>query len=342
MAWLEHKLDSLKKTIVGERPVEFTYVPEIPVHEVPNTGQDFEPDECYVSLYVESLRLERARRFGTRFNGLVYSMVTLAREWESTAKLTAVSKPDRLSELDDSGIGKVITVTKEMMAPTAYRGGAVSLELGLFSVKSGNVLSPILDYVVKVSETAGISSVTAVKPFIPLVVGGMNLIAGVGNDTALEVGVDTDLSLKKSGVSAIIATDKTDIDHDQLELKKDGTLLHKGEALTCGYVTFSFRKADEKADYGEIQELTDRFAELKTAIRSGNKRDANAAFRTFKLTSLTSPDLITADANRLVTKARALLDAAFAPTANVDRHSVSPEPAEALGRDCLYDLNLYD
>lgn len=342
MSWLGNKLDSLKKSIAGEPPLELTYVPVIPVHQVPKTDLDLDPDECYVSLYLESLRLERARRFGTRFNGLVYSMVSMTREGETKANLTAVSKPDGLSELDKSGIGKVITVSKEMMAPTAYRGGAVSLELGLFAVKAGDVLSPILNYVVKVSETAGISSVSAMKPFIPLVVDGMDLIAGVGNDTALEVGLDTDLSLKKSVVLAIIAKDKKEIDQSQLELKQDGTLKHKGEPLKCGYATFSFRKDTEKADYGEIQELADRMVEFKTAVRSGKKGDARAALKSFKLTALTSPDLIQADARRLVAKVTAEFVEAFSPTARVASFPAVETAEPMSGRELLYALKLYE
>lgn len=77
MGWLGRKLDDLMRTIAGEPPVAFSYVPSIPTHEVPDTGHSLDPDECYISLYLESLRLERARRFGTIFNGLVYSIVSL-------------------------------------------------------------------------------------------------------------------------------------------------------------------------------------------------------------------------------------------------------------------------
>src|SRR6202035_3635131 len=89
--------------------------------------------------------------------------VTLPREGEQRAQRTAVSKPDKLAELDKGSLDRVITVSKQMMGPTAFRGGPVSLEFGLFSVKSGNLLSPILDYVARVSETAGISYVGAIK-----------------------------------------------------------------------------------------------------------------------------------------------------------------------------------
>jgi hypothetical protein len=129
-----------------------------------------------------------------------------------------VSKPQKLAELDKGSLGRVITVSKKMMGPTAFRGGTVSLEFGLFSVKSGNSFTSILDYVSKVCATAGISYVGAIKPFVPLIIEGMDLIAGQVQDTALEVGVDTDLTLATSGLAAIIARPKESIRPDmQLE-----------------------------------------------------------------------------------------------------------------------------
>src|SRR5207249_8602919 len=96
-----------------------------------------------------------------------YSFVTLSREGDTKAEFAAVSKPDKLAELDSQSLDKVITVSKQMMGAVPWRGGTLGLEVGLFSVKKGNLLSPVLDYVTKVSSTAGASFVGAVKPFLP-------------------------------------------------------------------------------------------------------------------------------------------------------------------------------
>ena len=197
---------------VGAPPIELTFVPSIPAPGIPGIGEAIEPDSCYIELYLESLRLARARKFATRFHGIAYSFVTLPREGEERAQLAAISKPQKLAELDEGSLDRVITVSKQMMGPTAFRGGPVSLEFGLFSVKSGNLLTPLLDYITRVSSIAGISYVGAIKPFVPLITEGMDLIAGQLQDTALEVGVDTDLDLANSCVAAIISSPKGSID----------------------------------------------------------------------------------------------------------------------------------
>ena len=146
------------------------------------------------------MRLERARRFATRFNGVVYSFTSLPREGDAKAQFAAVSKPDKLSELDKNSRQGDYRIQADDCS-VAWRGGPLSLEIGLFSVKAGNLLTPILEYVTKVSSTAGISFVGAVKPFLPLITQGMDLIAGQQDDTELEVALDTDAALTVSGAS---------------------------------------------------------------------------------------------------------------------------------------------
>jgi hypothetical protein len=334
MGWLGARLKQFVSTVAGAPPVELTYISSVPSEDVPGLTGEIKADECYVELYLESLRLEQARRLATKFNGVVYSFVTLSREADNRAQLSAISKPEKLTELDENSVDRVITVSKQMMGATPYRGGAISFELGLFSVKSGNLLSPVLNYVTKVSQAAGISYVGAIKPFLPLITEGMDLLTAQTKDTVLEVGVDTDFSPTIGTVMAIIARPPAEIDAFRLLLAKDGRLMHKGEALKCGYATFSLRSVTQKADYGEIPELKERIAAIQAAIRSNSEKDARAAYTAFRLACITSPDLIPADSKSLIAKVKAKLDNAFDPTA-----SIGTANDEA---DSLSDLKLYD
>src|SRR3972149_4572237 len=311
MGWLGNKLKKRARDVAGAPPVELAFVPSVSARGIPGVGEAIEPDSCYIELYLESLRLARARVFATRFHGVAYSFVTLPREGEQRAQLTAVSKPEKLAELDASSLDRVITVSKQMMGPTAFRGGPVSLEFGLFSVKRGNLLTPLLDYITRVSAAAGISYVGAIKPFLPLITEGMDLIAGQVQDTALEVGVDTDLVLATSCVAAIIARPKGSIDPEKLSLDGDRRLLLDGEPLRWGYATVSLRRTLEKSDYGEIPELKERYAAIQSAIRSNKEKDALDALTAFRLAALASPDLIPSDARKLVEKVKQKVTEAF-------------------------------
>ena len=337
MGWLGNKLKELAGAVAGAPPIELIFVPTVPASGIPGIGESIEPDSCYIELYLESLQIERARVFATRFHGVAYSFVTLPREGEQRAQLTAVSKPEKLAELDSGSLNRVITLSKQMMGPTAFRGSPVSLEFGLFSVKSGNLLTPLLDYVTSVSATAGISYVGAIKPFVPLITQGMDMISGQVQDTALEVGVDTDLTLTTSCVAAVIARPKGSINQAKLSLDSDRRLLLDGQPLNCGYATFSLRRTLVKSDYGEIPELKERYAAVQSAIKSNKEKDARDALTAFRLAAIASPDLIPSDARRLVAKVKAKVDEAFTASAAVGLMGLREETEETLSNIGLYE-----
>ena len=335
MGWLAGTLQRITKEVAGAPPINFTFVPSIAAPAMSGIGEPMEPDSCYIELYLESLRLAQARRFATRFHGVVYSFVSLPREGGPRAQFAAISKPEKLADLDNHSLDRVITVSRQMMGPAAFRGGPVSLEFGLFSVKSGNLLSPVLDYITKVSATAGNSYVGAIKPFVPLITEGMDLIAGQTQDAALEVGLDTDLDLTNSWVSAIIALPKGTLDPAKLSLDTDRTLLLDGKPLACGYAVFSLRRTLEKADYGEIPELKELYSAVIAAIKSAKEKDTRDALTAFRLAAIASPDLIPSDAQKLAEKVRRKVTAAFPPggTAAVG--------SEALQDERLSEIELY-
>lgn len=306
MGWLGNVLHK----VAGSSQVEMTLL-GIDNPAPAGFGDPITPDECYVELYVESLRLKQARRFATKFNGVVYSFVSLAREGDANAEFAAASKPEKLAQLDAGSLDKVITVSKQMLAAVPWRGGNFSLQLGLFSVKSGNLLTPIIDYVTRVSSVAGISFVGVVKPFVPLITEGMDLIAGQKDDTAIEVAIDADIALQRSGIYAIIAAPKGSIAGQLSVDAADRKLLVDGHPLERAYCVFSIRRTLQKADYGEIPELKERYAAVQAAIKGNKIKDAQDALTAFRLATIASPDLISSDARRLVAKAEQKVKDAF-------------------------------
>jgi hypothetical protein len=331
-------LGNLLKKIRGEAPTELILVPSVPVSGMSGIGDPIVVDECYIELYVESLRLERARRFATKFDGAVYSFVSLSRDGQERSELAAVSKPNKLAELDKKSLGNVITVSKQMMGAVPWRGGTIGLEVGLFSIKRGNVLTPVLDYVDKVSSTAGISFVGAVKPFLPLIKDGVDLLAGQQQDTEIEVALDTDMALTMTCVLAMIDAPKGSLDPSKVTLDpNDRRLLLSGKPLDKGYFVLSIRKTEQKTDFGEIPELKEKYAAIQAAIRANKQTEAEDALTAFRLATIVSPDLITKDAAALVEKARKKLEAAFV-RGPISR-STRGASIEALSEIGLYPRN---
>ena len=97
---------------------------------------------------------------------------------------------------------------------------------------------------------------------------------------------------------------------------------------------FSIRRTLQKADYGEIPELNERYAAVQVAIKGNKIKDAQDALTAFRLAAVASPDLISSDAKRLVAKAEQKVKDAF-PAGGV---SLTPTAAKI---ESLSDIGLY-
>ena len=335
MGWLR----DLVGRISGAKATDWTLLDSLPDPGLGIAGLPITPDECYVELYVESLRLEKARRFATTFHGLIYSFASLAREGAERAELASVTKPQNLAALGVQDLGRVITVSKRVMGAMPWRGNPLGLELGLFSVKSGGLLTPLVNYITRISDQAGISVVTRLNPFIPLVLEGLDLIAGQADASEIELAIDTDLSLSESRFCALIALPKGSVDGQGLTVDAhDRKLLLNGKPLEAAYCVFSIRASRTNPGWGEIPALKAAYADFARAITSGRHREAEEALAAFNRQVIVSPDLIPADRERLKEKARADLKDAFPGGGQ----SAPTGLRERFASRTLADLNLYD
>ena len=308
MGWLNKLLDK----IAGVAPTDWTLLDRLPDPGFGIAGKAILPDQCYIELYVESLRLEKARRFATTFHGVIYSFASLAHEGANRAELASMTKPQNLATLDPNNLDRVITLSKRIMGAMPWRGDPFGLELGLFSVKSGNLLTPLVNFVAKVSDKAGISVLTKIDQFAPLITEGLDMIAGQTDDTAIELAIDTDLSLSDSRLCALIALPKGAIDSADLTIDaRDRKLLKNGKPLSAAYCVFSIRCTDRNSDWGKIASLRESYADFIRAVTSGKHRDAEEALAAFNRHVIVTPDLISVDKDRLRAKARADLQSAF-------------------------------
>ena len=335
MGWLKDLIDR----IMGVAPTDWTLAELLQDPGLGIAGKAVEPDKCYIELYVESLRLEKARRFATTFHGVVYCFASLARYGNKRAELASVTKPQNLEKMESDDLGRVITVSKRVMGAIPWRGNPLGLELGLFAIKSGNLLTPLIEYITKISSKAGISVVTQFDPFLPLISEGLDMIAGQTDDTEIELAINTDVSLTESRICALVAIPKNKINTADLTIDStDRKLLHNGKPLDAAYCVFSIRYNDRNPDWGEIPALQNAYADIKRAILSGKHKEAEEAFSGFNRQLIVCPDLISTDKKRLKDKVLADLHDAFPGGGQSAKRNVKERYKERI----LSDLNLYD
>ncbi|MTH60051.1 hypothetical protein [Paracoccus litorisediminis] len=317
---------------------QFMVVRDLKCHRLGITGSEIKADTCYIEIYLESLRIKNVRKFATSFHGVVYAYANLAREGDNSAEFAAVTTPKGLALLDPNNLDRVITMSKLLFGPTPWRGGVLRLELGLFSVRQTNLMSGVLDLVGKIADQVGVSFVSLAKPFLPLVREGMDLIAGQAEDSAIEVALNTDLSLSKGEAIAVIAVEDGVLDLNEISMDPyTSALLYEGMPLKESYFVFSIRSTKQKADYAEIPELKAAYASIVEAIRDGTPDAADVALHAFRRTAIISPDLITEDRNLIVEKASMKVKEAFSRGFVPSSRPTAGDTPQSLG-----DLRLYN
>ncbi len=333
MGWIKN----LVETIKGKQAIDWTFVEGISVAGSPIEGKPIEPDKCYVELYVDSLKLGRTRKFATTFNGVVYAFAHTARQGDVASKLSAVTQPQEIMNVGATDLNNVITFSKRMFKVIPWRGDPLDLELGLFSVKTGNIASEIADYVVRLSNTIAPGITSTFDPLLPLVTEGLDMMAGQTEQVELELAVDTSLQLQAGKHYALIRLPRNEIDPSKLSVAAGGRILHDGRDIDASYCLFSIRPRRDNPEWGTIEDLRKLFDQLKTAILGGKHSDAEDAMAAFRRAVVICPDLITEDKKKVIAMAAEQMELAFAGGAISARRG-DEKPLENMS---LADLPLY-
>lgn len=331
MNWIKKFL----QTVAGKETTDWTFIEDIGADDA--ADEPVTPDECYVELYVESFKLSHERKFLTTFDGVVYAFIETSRKGEKPAKLSAVTKPQEISQIGTAELNKIITVNKRLFKVIPWRGNPLDLELGLFSVNSGNVASNIADYVVRLSNTISPGLTGSIDPFLPLVSEGLDLLAGQSDDVELELAINTSLELNKSKKYALVQAPAKSVDKNNYSLSSEQGLLYKNEKVNDSYCVFSIRARADNPDWGAIESIRTSFANLKKAISGGEKSEADDALAGFRQQVLICPDLIYNDQLKLIKEAKNLVSLAFDSSITAGKLQVVDFEKLELDSLALYD-----
>lgn len=260
-----------------------------------------EKDSGYISVFLRSTRIVNVRKGWTKFYPVVHSYTALPRADGGKAEFQVVTSPSRLAELDADHLDNVIIVNQRLLGPTPFRGGDLSIELGLFSVKSSDMAKPFLGVLEEMAMAAGVAFVSVAKPFTAPLKKGLDLLMGC-SDLHLEVGLKTTLDKPSLGDFVVIGAKRDDMKLDQLKVAPDFKLVDVGGKAIQDYpyFIFSIEVSESRSDWFSIPEIADVHNELHNAVRKGKRTDAEELFNIFKRTALTCPDLLPKDAERLV------------------------------------------
>ena len=286
-----------------ERTEDWTYG-FLPAERTPYglTKESIKPRESYINVHLQSLRITHVRRGLNKFFGAVHSYIALPHMREGLAEYLVFTTPERLKDIDAPNIDNVIQLRRRLLGPTPYQGGDVEMELALFSIKSGEMTGPFLAVLEFLSESAGVSFLSVIVPYVAPLKEGVKLLAKMSGSSSLEIGLNATQPHLETGCYVILRAPRKEIKLEELQLRDDGHLLDPSGNLIADYpyLVFTIEATQEKDDWFNIPELKQAYAVVQEAIEADQIEDAQLALKMFRRTALFSPDLLRKDAERIV------------------------------------------
>jgi hypothetical protein len=317
-------------------PVEWIFLPLSVISDaLPPSADD---DEYYITIDLGSMRIPQATRSYAKLYGAVHSFISVPTFLSSkNAQFRVVTTPANLKNIDGANLDRVLQINKRLLGPIPYRGGRLTLEIGLYSVKSADLLDQYLGLLQEMSDAAGVAYVKSALPFVGLLKKGIDLITGNAKESTLEIGLSTELEKPSLGWYLVMAAPKDVVNPGELKVDPaDSRLLdEKGKPyVKYPYMLFNVSASLRRSDWFQIPELVDPHTKLRQALLDNDLVRAGKLLEQFSLIAKTCPDLLKADAIRISEELKKRYDIKV-PRGVVTAKKEGPDIGE------LRDLNIY-
>lgn len=291
--------------ILRKRTEDWIYA-ELAPDQVPppaHTG-DVDPEAAYLSVFLRSARVVDVRRGLKSFYGVVHSTIKLPHR-AGDATFSVVVAPTALRDIDANRLDRVIQLNQRLLGPVPYVGGDLELEVGLFSVATADLVAPYLELLETLSRTAGVAFISAALPFVGPIVQGINLLAGGGDDTILEIGLSTTHVPPRQGHFVVVRAPKGSLEVADLRVDAADSRLVDGAGRPLGeypYIVLEIRADPQRDDWRQIPELKAADEAIAREYRAGRREETEEALVAFRRIARTCDDLLLEDGERLAQK----------------------------------------
>jgi hypothetical protein len=320
--WFEQAKNYVYSKLLPEQVTKQQQIDNISIH----------PDSLYVSIFLISFSIPYLRRGSGKYFGAVHSFISIPHKSGQNAQFNMFISPDNLKEIDSSRVDRILVGKHRLLGPIPYRGGDIKLELGLFSIKSSDLAGPFLKILQNMASVAGVNSVNVAIPFVKPILDGINDLAEAGH-AVLEIGQIDTLNKPTTGYFIIIQAQEGTINISKIRLEQDAKLYDSNGLVKFPYLVYSVEVSDRRADWFSLPELVSAYEKIVQATRYGDISRAEEAFKSFKMVTLTSHDLLIEDAEKLVSKVEEELKRIFPAQTT----SINPKPILKN----LSDIDLY-
>jgi hypothetical protein len=262
---------------------------------------------------LRSLYLPVKRQGFKKYYGTVYSSVRVGSDG---TKFQKFSTPTDLQALDSTAVDKVVIMNQPILEFARYRQGQdLLLEIGLFKVLEEDKVRPIIDFLGKTSQRAGVSFVGNALPLLGVLEDGYKLLTAYLPDQSLQVGLSR--SLNQAMTILIIAADQNAVDEKELIIEKDGNVKYEGSNLVdYAYFVIDVLRVSERSDWRSIPELAKCYDEIQNEVKKSTPdyKLIDHMINQFRRVALVSDDLVEDDATRIADKVAQIVKKAVPTT----------------------------
>lgn len=304
MTWFSKIFQKAREVVVKEGE-DYVLAELTKDNGVADQPSDLVRDQDYVTIDLRSSRIVDVRKWTGKFYGSAHARISYYHDRAGQVELQQVIVP-KLGELDVLNVDRFIVVDKPIVGPVPYKG-RMSMELGLFSVKGGDLAGPYLDLLNSLASVSGVSFLAAAKPFVEPLQKGADLLFGNSDQATLEVGVDKTWDQMRTGTWLVIRGPKSQVDVSKLRVDLSDGKVTDGAGKpykAYPYMVFKIGRSRQRDDWMLIPELKSAWDGIYMAVQSGQANEAEVRLKTFIQVARLSPDLVPDDANRLADKAR--------------------------------------
>jgi hypothetical protein len=289
----------------------------------PNTG--------YAHVMLRTMRVPYSRKGWKAHSAATHCFSQLQYGGDARASFHSLATPAKLRDLDPAHAPRIELRDARLLGPVPYRGGDLTLELGLFSIQT-DLAAPYLALLGKVAEVSGVGFVTRALALADVFRDGIERLHSQA-DACLEVGVTNTFSELRTGCYVLVgASTKT---MKLADLRVDaGTLMHGATPVTEPHLVFSIEATTGRDDFATIPDLGEAYVLVQKELRRFDRARIAEAFGAFRVRAMLSHDLLIDDARRIVADVKTIVDAVLDTSApHVESAVVAPELAAILERN---------
>lgn len=301
---------SLLDTIAGwwkQEQVNWTIEPVTPPAglagdtELKPYGESVAANAAYMRVKMRSMQVAAVRKGWNLFHAALYSHVTLSLRNGAKADLQTVLSPDFFRNLDAAHLKNVMMLDRTVFGPVPYIGGVLAVKMGVFAVKDADLAAPLLGVLTDLAGVAGVSLVTAAKPFIGPIKQGVELLSGASAAASLEIALDRDFDPPATGWFALVRLKAGTVKAGGLSVRPGNLeLLSLGQPLSgVPYLVYSIDALTRRTDWPQIPELSELYNEFRDAADRNDQNRATEVVKNFRRRAMLSPELLPAHASEV-------------------------------------------